>query len=589
MSEIISEIKSRLLIEDVVRQYVPLKQAGRNFKGLCPFHQEKTPSFVVSPEKQLAYCFGCHKGGDIFAFIQEIEGVDFKESIKLLAEKANIDMSEYNSISKPQHSKSERDELYDIHKKSLSFYTNLLWESDKGKKVLEYLRLRGLEDETIRKFEFGYAPDSFDETHMMLVKAGFSRKMIALSGMAVAKDTEHSKVYDRFRGRLIIPIYDSVGRIVGFGGRALKKGDNPKYLNSPDSPIYKKGEVLYGFNFAKNSIKNNNSAILVEGYFDVVMAVQAGTGNVVATSGTALTSKQIKLLKRFTKDLTFCFDTDSAGVEAAKRGFEIAQNEDVNVHICVLSNAKDPADYIKESTNNWLEVIKNTIPFMQFCINEALNKYDRKTLEGKKKILSEILSFLSKVKNAIDKDFYIREIAQKLDIKEVQIYDEMKRQRKNLPSSKNTIKKNIKSSSKKFDTIELIFGLLLEYNEILDGYIDLIDVEYLPEDKKSIYNTYKDNYNLLRAGKSREAFLSCFEPEVRKRIELTSLYIEETYSKFNDEMLKNEFKALVDSFRMITNERLKRNLTNEIREAEKKGNNTYARELLEKLKTILSS
>lgn len=577
------------MIEDVVRQYVPLKQAGRNFKGLCPFHQEKTPSFVVSPEKQLAYCFGCHKGGDIFAFIQEIEGVDFKESIKLLAEKANIDMSEYNSISKPQHSKSERDELYDIHKKSLSFYTNLLWESDKGKKVLEYLRLRGLEDETIRKFEFGYAPDSFDETHMMLVKAGFSRKMIALSGMAVAKDTEHSKVYDRFRGRLIIPIYDSVGRIVGFGGRALKKGDNPKYLNSPDSPIYKKGEVLYGFNFAKNSIKNNNSAILVEGYFDVVMAVQAGTGNVVATSGTALTSKQIKLLKRFTKDLTFCFDTDSAGVEAAKRGFEIAQNEDVNVHICVLSNAKDPADYIKESTNNWLEVIKNTIPFMQFCINEALNKYDRKTLEGKKKILSEILSFLSKVKNAIDKDFYIREIAQKLDIKEVQIYDEMKRQRKNLPSSKNTIKKNIKSSSKKFDTIELIFGLLLEYNEILDGYIDLIDVEYLPEDKKSIYNTYKDNYNLLRAGKSREAFLSCFEPEVRKRIELTSLYIEETYSKFNDEMLKNEFKALVDSFRMITNERLKRNLTNEIREAEKKGNNTYARELLEKLKTILSS
>lgn len=589
MNDIVSEIKSRLTIEDVVKQYVPLKQAGRNLKGLCPFHQEKTPSFFVSPEKQLAYCFGCHKGGDIFAFIQEIEGIEFKDAVNLLADKAGIDVSDYKFSTETKHSKSERDELYDIHEKTLKFYNELLWKSEKGKKVLEYLQNRGLKDESITKFRLGYAPDSFDETHMMLVKQGYLRKTIALSGIAVSKDTQSQKVYDRFRGRLIIPIYDGLGRIVGFGGRALKKGDEPKYLNSPDSPIYKKSEVLYGFNYAKDSIKKNNGAILVEGYFDVIMANQAGTENVVATSGTALTFKQIKLLKRFTKELTFCFDTDSAGIDAAKRAFEIAQNEDVNVHMCLIPGAKDPADYIKENAKSWAEVINDTVPFMEFCINEVLEKFDPKTLEGKKKILSEIIPYFSKLKNSIDRDFYVREIAQKLDLKEIQIYDEIKRLSKNIytPQTEKNVKKQ--KSSKKFTTNELIFGLLLEYPQILEEDFSLINDEYLQEDEKNIYNIYKDHYNLLRAGKSREDFLSFFKPEIRKKIEVTSLYIEEAYGKFNDEMIKNEFKALLNHMKDISSDRKKRNITKEIREAEKKGDNKLAKELLEKLKTIVSS
>lgn len=577
------------MIEEVVKQYVPLKQVGRNLKGICPFHQEKTPSFFVSPEKQLAYCFGCHKGGDIFAFIQEIEGIEFKDAVNLLADRAGIDTTEYKFTLETKHSKSEKDEIYDAHKKALSFYEKLLRESDEGQKVLNYLQQRGLEENTIKKFHFGYAPDSFEETHMKLIKEGFSRKTLTLSGIAVAKDTEQKKVYDRFRGRLMIPIYDSFGRIVGFGGRALKKGDEPKYLNSPDSPIYKKSEILYGFNFAKDAIKKHKKAILVEGYFDVMMAHQAGTGNVVATSGTALSIKQVKLLKRFTQDFVFCFDTDSAGVEAAKRGFELAQNEDVNVHVCALPGAKDPADYIKEDSKSWSETIKNAVPFMEFCINEALKKHNTAELSGKKAVLSEILPFLSKVKNSIDKDFYIREIAQKLDLKEVQIYDEIKRFGRKFSAVPDRTEGKPADSCKRFTTLELIFGLLLEHHNVLGDFPDLFKDAYMNEDEKSIYNTYKDNYNLLRAKESREDFLSCFESEVRKRLEGVSLYVDEAYATFTDEMIRNEFESLLNSLNKSVNEREKRSLTGKIREAEKKGEWGHAKKLLEKLKNIVSS
>lgn len=589
MNDIVSEIKSRLPIEDIVKQYVHLKQAGRNLKGLCPFHQEKTPSFMVSPEKQLAYCFGCHKGGDIFAFIQEVEGVDFKDAVKILADKAGIDISEYSFNAESGQSKSEKDELYEIHRKTQSVYTKLLWESEKGQKVLGYLQKRGLKDETIKKFGFGYSPDSFDETYMKLVKDGHSRKTIALSGVAIAKDTQGHKIYDRFRNRLMVPIYDGLSRIVGFGGRALKKDDEPKYLNSPDSPIYRKSEVLYGLNYAKNSIKKTDSAILVEGYFDVVMAHQAGTENVCATSGTALTDKQIRLLKRFTKNLVFCFDNDSAGIDAAKRAFEIAQNEDMNVHVCTLPDAKDPADYIKDNEEKWPEAITKTVPFMQFCISESVNRHDIAKVEGKKKVLSEVLPYLFIVNNSIDRDYYVREIAQKLDLKEIQVYDELKRIKKSDYNNPSENKENSNETNKKFTSSDVIFGLLYEYPEVLDDEFKDLKPEYFDDEEKSIYNIYKDNYNLLRAEDSREDFLSCFDPELRKKIEVISLYTEKNYGNFNEKMVKNEFKALADHIKEIRDERTVRSLTREIREAEKNGENEKAKELLKKLNELVSS
>lgn len=589
MSDIVSDIKSRLNIEDVVGQYVQLKKAGKNYKGLCPFHNEKTPSFMVSPEKQLAYCFGCHKGGDMIAFIEEVEGVDFKEATKILADKCGLDLADYSFSETSKHSKDEKEELYEIHKKTLDFYVDRLWNTNEGGKVLEYLKKRRLKDETIKKFKFGLAPDSFDETHMHLVKAGYSRISIALSGVAVAKDTNANKVYDRFRMRLMIPIYDSVGRIVGFGGRALKKDDNPKYLNSPDSPIYKKSEVVYGYNFAKEFIKKEDKVIITEGYFDVIMSHQEGVKIAVASSGTALTQQQIKLFKRLTKELIFCFDTDQAGIEAAKRGFELAVNEDMNVHVIKGLEVKDPADFIKENPGKWQELSSQIVPFMDFCIDLTLKKYDSSTIDGKKHILNELIPYINFLKSNFEKDQYIRIIAQKLDTKEVFIYDEIKNFKKSMiPSIKKKEKSEIKQI-KKIEGMELIFGLVYEHPELFkESFIEIYE-ELLNDHEKSIYNTFKDNYNSLRAEDTRKDFLSCLDEEIADRFKVISLFIEDLYGTFSNEMLEKEFKLLLESEKRLRIERLQRNLSTEIKEAEKADDKEKAKNLLLKLKDIVGN
>lgn len=589
MSDVVSDIKSRLNIEDVVGQYVQLKKAGKNFKGICPFHNEKTPSFMVSPEKQLAYCFGCHKGGDMIAFIEEVEGVEFKDAVKILADKCGLDMADYSFSEETKHSKSEKEELHEMHNKTLSFYVDKLWNSPEGLKVLEYLRKRGLIDETIKEFNFGFAPDSFEETHMNLVKAGFSRKSIALSGIAVAKDTDANKIYDRFRMRLMIPIYDALGRIVGFGGRALKKDDNPKYLNSPDSPIYKKSEVVYGYNFAKEHIKKEDKVIITEGYFDVIMSHQEGIKTAVASSGTALTQQQIKLFKRLTKELIFCFDTDQAGIEAAKRGFELAVHESMNVHVIKDLEVKDPADFIKENPGKWEELSKNTIPFMDFCIDLALKKYNSQTIDGKKHILSELIPYLNLLSSNFEKDQYIRIIAQKLDTKEIFIYDEIKHFKKTIiPTSKKS-EHSDKEIVHKITGMEIVFGLIYENPELFEEYLKDINEKLLNEVEKSIYNTYKDHYNLLRAEDTRKDFLSCFNEEIADRLKVISLFVDDLYGTFNEEMLKKEFKLLLESEKRFRTERLQKSLSTQIKEAEKNGESEKSKNLLLQLKNLVGN
>ncbi len=587
MSDIVSDIKSRINIEDIVSQYVQLKRAGKNYKGLCPFHNEKTPSFMVSPEKQLAYCFGCHKGGDAIAFIEEVEGVEFKDAVNILADKCGLNVADYSFSEETQHSKSEKEKLYEIHTKILNFYTDNLWNGDEGKKVLDYLRNRGLKDETIKEFKFGLAPDSFDKTHMFLVKAGFSRKSIALSGIAVAKDTNSENVYDRFRMRLMIPIYDSIGRIVGFGGRALKNEDNPKYLNSPDSPIYKKSEIVYGYNFAKEFIKKENKVIITEGYFDVIMSHQEGVKTAVASSGTALTQQQIKLFKRLTKELVFCFDTDQAGIEAAKRGFELAVNENMNVHVIRGIKSKDPADYIKENPGKWNELTANLMPFMDFCIELSLKKYDLSTIDGRKHILNELIPYINLLKSNFEKDQYIRVIAQKLDTKEVFIYDEIKNYNKRTIPSYKKSKETEKNIINRIKGMELIFGLIYEHPEVFKDSLQNINAELLNEHEKSIYNTFKDHYNLLRAEDTRKEFLSCFKKEIAEKFKVISLFTDDLYGTFNEEMLKNEFKLLLESEKRSRSERMQRDLFVKIKEAENSGDKEKAKDLLQKLNELV--
>ena len=589
MPDIVSDIKARLNIEDVVAQYVQLKQAGRNLKGLCPFHQEKTPSFMVSPEKQIAYCFGCHKGGDVINFIQEVEGVEFKDAVRILADKAGIDISEYQFTGEQSHSKSEKNDLYEMHVKTLLFYENELWNTEKGVKVLEYLKGRGLKDETIKNFHFGLAPDSFDATHMYLVKAGYARKQITLAGLAISKNTQGDDIYDRFRARLMIPIYDNLGRIVGFGGRALKKDDQPKYLNSPDSPIYSKSEILYGYNFAKDAIKKEDRVLLVEGYFDVIMSHQVGVKNVVATSGTALTPQQVKLIKRFTKNMLFSFDTDKAGIDAAKRGFELAQRESMNVDVITGLAVKDPADFIKEKPEEWAGLVEKAVPFMQFCINDIVGSNDAKSLRGKKKILSDMRPFFHMLSSSFEKDYFVRELSIQLDIKEVVIYDELKKKGSVQNLSRFAESKDFDSENKKIGSFELFLGLVFEYPELLEEYVNSIPEKMLEENEKSIYKGVKDNYNLLRADGKRKEFLACFDANTVQRLEMISLFVDELYGSYSEEMIKSEAKKLLDKVvkRLLNTQ--KRNISAQIRIAEKRGDVKTAKELLVRLQKLVSS
>ena len=347
----LEEIRAKLNIEDVVGEHVQLKKAGRNLKGLCPFHNDTNPSFMVSPEKGIAYCFSCNTGGDIFKFTQLIEGVDFPEAVRILAQKANVTLPEFNKTHQ-----DERVRIIEINQKAVRFFQEQLEKNSKAKR---YFEERGLKDETIEQFQLGYAPDSFRALKDELDKK-YSIKDLLLAGLINQKSVADQNTYDRFRGRLIFPIHDHQGNPAGFGGRILDEGE-PKYLNSPDTPTYNKSFILYGLHLAKEAVKQEDLAIFVEGYMDVITAHQAGTKNVIATSGTALTPQQLKLIKRYTKNIAFAFDQDGAGIEATKRAIELAQETELNIKIIHVRKGK-----IRMNASE--RVLKNGIrPFRRQC------------------------------------------------------------------------------------------------------------------------------------------------------------------------------------------------------------------------------
>jgi DNA primase len=582
MSDIVNDIKTRLSIEELVGQYVTLHKAGRNFKGLCPFHQEKTPSFVVSPEKQIAHCFGCHKGGDIISFIEEVENVDFKEAVKILAEKAGLSLSDY-TLSDSKYKKSEKEEMFDAHKETMKFYEKELWESTKGKKVLEYLKDRGLTEESIKFFNIGYSPDSFDKTHLHLVKKGFSRKTLSVSGLVSSKDIKSNKVFDRFRGRLMFPIMDKLGRIVGFGGRALKKGDDAKYINSPDTPIYNKSETVYGFYYGKKDIREKKEAIFVEGYFDVILSYQAGIKNVVATSGTAMTKGHIALLKRFADNMILCFDNDEAGQNALKRAFELIQPHDVNVKVIRLEEGKDPADLVQQDPDTWIETASNPVRFFDHLLNLLGTEHDISNIEGQKSFMNSILPFLILIKSPVEKDYWIRELAEKLRIKERQIYDEI-----TLFNSKNTRiveddKKEPSSIafSKKIKASDLLLGLFEVYEELFNTFKD-IPQDIFNEEQKAIYTYLQNKYNKHRAGELEDDFLA----NLKGKLDILSLFVEEKYENFSEEAREKECNKLIEKALKEWKQAKQKEILYKLRTLEREGRKGDTKSLLEELKQL---
>lgn len=414
--EVIDEVRASSDIINVVSDYVRLRKQGNNYVGLCPFHNEKTPSFMVSADKQIFRCFGCGEGGNVISFIMKWEKISFPEAVRFLANRAGITISEEDDPEKNARLK-ELNEAYEINELVKDFYQYILANHPVAGEARNYLKKRGLTEETIDKFQIGFAPPSWDGLLHFLNKKGYAPEKLEKLGVVLARSKGKPGFYDRFRNRVMFPIWDIRGKVVGFGGRVLDDSV-PKYLNSPETILFNKSHLLYGINKAAESIRRNDQAIIVEGYLDVITCHQAGISNVVASLGTAFTREQGKLLLRYSQAVIMAYDADAAGVHATMRGWQLLDDLGCRVRVVSIPDGKDPDEFIMaHGADEFLGVVRQGAQTLsEFNTDRAMEKYDMATLEGKFKIASEVIPSITNISNEIEKNEAIMRLAKRLHL-----------------------------------------------------------------------------------------------------------------------------------------------------------------------------
>ena len=410
------EIKSRLDIVELIREYIPLKAAGINFQAKCPFHREKTPSFMVSPEKQIWHCFGCGEGGDAFSFVMKIEGLSFIEALRLLAPKAGV-------VLKAQNPKltSQRNRLLDILEAAAKYYHQVLLEKPEAEPIRQYLSERKLSAETISEWRIGYSPDSWDDLIKRLLDAGYKENEIFLAGLSVKKEGT-GRFYNRFRNRIMFPLSDPSGNVVAFSARvnpAAKAEEKlGKYINSPQTLVYDKSKLLYGLDKAKLAIKNEDKVVVVEGQLDVISAQQNGFKNTVASSGTALSREQLLLIKRYTNNIYLAFDADAAGELAADRGIREAMREEMNIKIISIPAGKDPDEFIKKNPAGWRSAVEAGKHLMQYYFDQVFTGPSLDDIDQRRKAVNKLLPIISRFSSRLDQDFWLKKLSDQVDVPE---------------------------------------------------------------------------------------------------------------------------------------------------------------------------
>lgn len=424
--EIIEEIRTRSDIVEVISERVPLKKSGVNFKGLCPFHTEKTPSFIVSPAKQIFHCFGCNTGGNIYQFIMKIENLSFPDAVLYLSRRYGIHIPEQKVKDKDN---DQRAVIYEANKQAAEFFHGQLLESPQGKTARRYLNDRKINSDIVKLFKIGYASSSRDGIQQFFKRKGVSFDIQNIAGFI--KENDEGKGYvDRFRDRIIFPVLDTAGKVVGFGGRVINNEDfRPKYLNSPETLVYRKRDILYGLHLAKDAIRDKKEVFLVEGYFDLITMYQEGIKNTVATSGTALSENHVRLLRRYTDTVTLVFDGDEAGRNASFRGGTILLNGEIKVKVIPLPSGKDPDSFIKgKGREGFLNIAKGSKSFMEYVIDRAVTESDIKSVSGKIDCVKRVVPFISYVNNSVERSVYISLLAEKTEVSERAITDEMNKE-----------------------------------------------------------------------------------------------------------------------------------------------------------------
>lgn len=441
----LNEIRESADLVDVISEYIQLKKSGANYKALCPFHQEHTPSFMVNPVKQIFHCFGCSVGGNVFTFIMKIENVEFIDSLKILAKRAGIEIEETGGSSQGR----EKEEIYNLIEFATKLYNKNLLENKEGSLAKEYLKKRNIKDETITEFKLGFALNSWDSLINSALKKGFKIEILLKAGL-ILKNEKQSGYYDRFRNRIIFPISDLKNRTIGFGARVLDDS-LPKYINSPDTIIYHKGDNLYAWSLAKDEAIKKGYVILVEGYFDCIMCYQEGIKNVVAVLGTSLTKSQAELLKRYIEKCIILFDVDIAGIEASIRGINVLVEKGFSIRIASIESGKDPDEFLRTNSKDELvNIIENSKDIIEY----KLSKSSIKNVEDKVRVVKELLPVLSKMKNMVEKGAYVSSLSEKLRIADRLIWIELSKVSRETEKISIAKEENYGSSTKK-DKVEI--------------------------------------------------------------------------------------------------------------------------------------
>lgn len=435
MDSPVQKIKERLKIEDVISLYIKLESSGSNLRARCPFHNEKTPSFFVSPSRNSYYCFGCSARGDIFTFVQEFEGLDFKGALKMLASRAGV-VLDYKNIKDD----TEKDRIFLAMEEAGKFFEKNL---PANPKALSYLKSRGLNEKSITEFRIGFVVEAWHELFDHLKQKGFSEKEIETAGLAKKSEKDNKSFYDRFRGRIMFPICDTSGRIIAFTGRILEDdGKSAKYLNSPETPIFSKSAVFFGLDKAKETIRKNNFSILVEGQMDLILAHQAGFRNTIATSGTALSDQTVSkenivsnlgLVRRLSQNIVLAFDGDKAGISAIKRAAKIALSLGMDVKVADMGEGLDPADLIsKQGVDKWREVIRNSKHIILFVLDKAKKESNNDDRKLGRLVITEVLPYVAFLDSNVEQMHFIKKISDEIGIKEESLQEDLKKVIKNI-------------------------------------------------------------------------------------------------------------------------------------------------------------
>lgn len=560
--EKVSEIRDRSSILEVVSDYVTLKKTGRNHRGLCPFHSEKTPSFMVNEEKQIFHCFGCGEGGDVFAFLMKAGHYSFPQAVEELAKRYGVRLPARELSASQKKQMDKRESLFEINRIASEYFRDLLTRRREGEEGRRYLSQRGISQEVVAEHGLGYSTDRWDGLVEHLREKKASLDLARELGLIFPKKREGW--YDAFRSRILFPIFDLHQRIVGFGGRIIKEGE-PKYLNSPESSIYHKGEVLYGLQVAKRYATEKDCIIVVEGYFDLLTLHQYGWRHSVATLGTALTPQHIRTLKRYTKNLITLFDADQAGVQATLRSLPLFLEEEVAGKTVILPNGEDPDGFLRKGNlEDFTKRVEQAVPLIDFFFQRLMRTYDVKSVDGKVRIAKEGLALLGKIPDRIRRDFYTKALAERLDVKESFLYEMLPSSPKGRPKEGEDSKES--SLDRTFPkSEEMVVRLMVHHPEVIptisqEGVLKEFESPILQKIAKALEDLYqrKGRLDLPEA-------LASFEETLKGR--LCEFAFQESGLEGGD-----RGRILQDCMQKIRGKRLKKEkgeLLRRIKEAEK--------------------